>query len=136
MHRRSIELRNHLSGVPTLYTDGEGNMNECVMRVFIQLPGVRDLRHVHKLHERESGELGSGWFKVPKDSPAGEGQGRNPGMYTSEQSDRPIVPKKLSNKAPSIIVICPRGSGDGGGKGPDQGEPVQDRQVPYTVTEA
>jgi hypothetical protein len=41
----------------------------------------------------------------PEDSPAGEGQGRNPGVYTSEKSDRPIVPGKLSNKAPSIIVI-------------------------------
>lgn len=38
-----------------------------------------------------------------EDSPAGEGQGRNPGVYTSEKSDRPIVPEKLSNKAPSII---------------------------------
>lgn len=41
----------------------------------------------------------------PRDSPAGEGQGRNPGVYTSEKSDRPIVPGKLSNKAPSIVVI-------------------------------
>jgi len=39
----------------------------------------------------------------PEDSPAGEGQGRNSGVYTSEKSDRPIVPEKLSNKAPSII---------------------------------
>ena len=49
----SIELRNHRLGVPTLLDDGEGNMNECVMRVFIQLPGVKDLWHVHMLHERE-----------------------------------------------------------------------------------
>ena len=55
----------------------------------------------------------------PEDSPVGEGQGRNPGVYTSEKSDRPIVP----------------GGGDGGGKGPDRGEPVKVRQVPYTVTE-
>jgi hypothetical protein len=41
----------------------------------------------------------------PEDSPAGEGQGRNPGVYTSEKSDRPIVPEKLSNKAPSIVAI-------------------------------
>jgi len=26
----------------------------------------------------------------PEDSPAGEGQGRNPGVYTSEKSDRVI----------------------------------------------
>ena len=33
--------------------EGEGNMKECVMRVLIRLPGVRDLWHVHTLHERE-----------------------------------------------------------------------------------
>ena len=37
-----------------------------------------------------------------KDSPVGEGQGRNPGAYTSEKSDRPIVPEKPSNKGLSI----------------------------------
>jgi len=76
-------------------------MNKCDMRVLVQLPGVRDLWHVHTLHEREPGDLGSGCCL--EDSPAGQGQGRNPGMYTSEKSDRPIVPEKLSNKAPSII---------------------------------
>jgi hypothetical protein len=59
------------------------------MRVFVQLPGVRDLWHVHTLHERES-RLGGLWYS-PEDSPVGEGQGRNPGVYTSEKSDRPIV---------------------------------------------
>jgi len=79
-------------------------MGEYAMRVLIRLPGVRDLRHVHKLHEREPGELGNGCYKCLTDSPAGEGQGRNPGVYTSEQSDRPIVPEKPSNKTPSIIA--------------------------------
>ena len=80
VHRRSIELRNHRSGVPTLSSEGEGNMNKCDMRVLVQLPGVRDLWHVHKLHEREPGDLGGGCCFVPKNSPAGEGQGRNPGV--------------------------------------------------------
>jgi len=57
VHRRSIELRNHHSGVPTLLDEGEGNMNECDMRAVIRLPGVRDLWHVHTLHEREPGGL-------------------------------------------------------------------------------
>ncbi len=124
VHRRSIELRNHHSGVPTLLDEGEGNMNECDMRAVIRLPGVRDLWHVHTLHEREPGDLGSGCCL--EGSPAGEGQGRNPGVYTSEKSDRLIVPEKPSNKAPSIPMNSgPRGCGDGGGKGPDQGEPVK-----------
>ena len=73
----------------------------------------------------------------PEDSPVGEGQGRNPGAYSSEKSDRSIIPEKPSNKAPPIpIKPGPRGGGDGGGKGPDRGEPVKVRRVPYTVTEA
>jgi hypothetical protein len=33
-------------------------MNKCGRRVLIRLPGVRDLWHVYKLHERKSGDLG------------------------------------------------------------------------------
>ena len=93
-------------------------MGECAKRVLIRLPGVRDLWHVHTIHERES-RLG-GTVVSSEDSPAGEGQGRNPGVYTSEKSDRPIVPEKLSNKAPSIpIKSGPRGCKGGrkGGRG-------------------
>jgi hypothetical protein len=82
-------------------------------------------------------EVSEAAVNSPGDSPAGEGQGRNPGVYTSEKSDRPIVPEKLSNKVSSIpIESGPRGCGDGGGKEPGQGEPVKVRQVPYSVTEA
>jgi hypothetical protein len=66
VHRRSIELRNHRSRVPTLLDDGEGNMSECAKRLLIRFPGVRDLRHVHKLHEREPGDLGRGCCIVPE----------------------------------------------------------------------
>ena len=41
-------------------------MSECAKRVLIRLPGVRDLWHVHKLHEREPGDLGRGCCIVPK----------------------------------------------------------------------
>jgi len=73
VHRRSNELRNHRSGVPTLSYGGEGKMNECVKRVLIRLPGVRDLWHVHRLHERESGDLGSGCVSSQRQS----GRGRS-----------------------------------------------------------
>ena len=81
-------------------------------------------------------EISEGAVYSPEDSLAGEGQSRNPGVYTSEKSDGPIVPEKPSNKAPPIGSRGPGGGGDGGGKGPDQGEPVKARQVPYTVTGA
>jgi len=50
-------------------------------------------------------EVSEAAVNSPEDSPAREGQGRNPGVYTSEKSDRPIVPEKLSNKAPSIVAM-------------------------------
>ena len=46
--------------------DGEGHMKECVMRVLRRLPGVRDLWHVHTLHEREPEDLGRSCCIVPK----------------------------------------------------------------------
>ena len=36
------------------------------MRVLIRLPGVRDLWHVQKLYERESGDLGRDCWIVPR----------------------------------------------------------------------
>ena len=36
------------------------------MQVLIRLPGVRDLWHVYKLHEREPGDLGRGCCLVSK----------------------------------------------------------------------
>ena len=39
---------------PELCLDGEGNMNKCDMRVLVQLLGVRDLSHVHTLHDMRS----------------------------------------------------------------------------------
>jgi hypothetical protein len=54
-------------------------------------------------------EISEGTVVSPGDSPAGEGRGRNPGVYISEKSDRPIVPEKLSNKALSIIDIMTTG---------------------------
>jgi hypothetical protein len=41
-------------------------MNKCDMRVLVQLPGVRDLWHVHTLHEREPGELGRDCHEIPR----------------------------------------------------------------------
>ena len=104
VHRRSIELRNHRLGVPTLLDDGEGNMSECAKRVLIRLPGVRDLWHVHTLHEREPGELGRDCHEIPQTVLPGKAKAAIPACGASEQSDRPIVPEKPSNQAPSIVV--------------------------------
>jgi hypothetical protein len=92
------------------WTMGKATWAGAIARVPVQLPGVRDLWHVHTLHEREPGDLGSGCYL--EGSPAGEGQGRNPGVYTSEKSDRLIVPEKPSNKAPSIPITRDHGAAE------------------------
>ena len=90
----------------------------------VQLPGVRDLWHVRTLHVREPGELGRGWQEVPLPVGLGKAGGRNSSKDAAEQSDRFILPEKPLNKGPSILMESgPRTGGDGGGKGPDQGEP-------------
>jgi RNA-directed DNA polymerase len=114
-------------------TVGKAIWTGAIARVLAQLPGARDLRHVRKRHVREPGELGSGWGWGSAASPAGEGRGHNPSMYTAEQSDRPIVPEKPSNKVPSTLSKGPRSGGDGGGKeASGQGEQVSDRQGLHT----
>ena len=86
-------------------------MSECAKRVLIRLPGVIGLRHVHKLHEREPGELGSDWRAVPLPVRLGKAEAEIPaGVLPSSTrrkrlrcaSDRLIVPEKPSNKGLSI----------------------------------
>ena len=81
-------------------------------------------------------EISEGAVYSPVDSPAGEGQGRNPGVYTSEKSDRPIVPEKPSNKAPSNIANDHGAAEVVEERGLTKGNLFQVRQVPYSVTEA
>jgi len=66
--------------------------------VLVQLPGVRDLLHVHTLHVRKPGELGNDWRRVSLSVRLGKAEGRNTSVYASEQSDRPIGPEKPPNK--------------------------------------
>ena len=80
---------------------GKAIWDGAIARVPFQFPGVRDLLHVRTLHVREPGGLGSEWRRVPPSVRLGKAGGRNPSMYASEQSDRPIVPRKPSNKGPS-----------------------------------
>ena len=75
------------------------------MRVLIRLPGVRDLWHVYKLHERQSRLSLAGLLSSPADSPFGEGQGRNPGVYTSEKSERQIIADLGCLISPNFITL-------------------------------
>ena len=62
--------------------------------------------------------------RVPLPARLGKAGGRNPSKNAAEQSDRFILPEKPLNKGSSILVESgPWTGGDGGGKGPDQGEP-------------
>ncbi len=56
-HRPAIELRNHLSEVPTLLDDGEGNTVYVVIQRDTHRPrGVRDPEHAWTLYAREPGD--------------------------------------------------------------------------------
>ncbi len=56
--RPAIELRNHPSGVPTMWTEGEGNTVYCAgQRVVYRPRGVKDPEHAWTLYAREPGDL-------------------------------------------------------------------------------
>ena len=120
VHRRSIELRNHRSGVPTLLDDGEGNMNEGAKRALIRLPGVRDLWHVHKLHEREPGDPANWPCWVAPRGPRRESK-----EYDGDERVREVGQLHSTCEALEQGLRCAVVCGEGGGKGADQGESVQ-----------
>lgn len=62
--------------------------------------------------------------EVPLPARLGKACGRNPSTHVTGQSDRLIVPKKWSNKAPRVARATVGDGGDHGGKGPSQGELV------------
>ena len=127
MYRRSIELRNHRSGVLTLLDDGEGNMGWCDsasasptprsqrpapcayapcaeagLQLRFQPVGLTG-RRVKPTPRR--GELGNDWRRVSLSVRLGKAEGRNTSVYASEQSDRPIGPEKPPNKGSSTRDI-------------------------------
>ena len=91
-----------------------------------QGPGaVRDPVHAPKHLVREPGDptFGPGGWRL---GPQREPEKGIPEMNERGKSDSPIVPRKPSNKDDATAVAC----GGGGGKGADQGELGQAKQVP------
>jgi hypothetical protein len=78
---------------------------------------------------RESPDATGG---VPSSVRLGKACGRNPSVHAAGQSDRSIVPKKWSNKAPQVARATARDGGDHGGKGPGQGELVSEPHTYHT----
>lgn len=97
LRRRGIELRNHLSGASTLYSYGEDNTVRSVRRGAYRPTESKTLcmRRSSMYGNRESLEATE---RVPSSVRLGKVSDHNPSMYATGQSDRPIVPQKLSNK--------------------------------------
>ena len=114
-HRRGIELRNHHSGVPTVFCQREGHMGSDDKREL--RPDVTESETLstcgHSMREnRETPE-----------TPTTDGVGGRPekvnsqasGMHVSGESDDPIVPAKPANKTgqPEAESAEGRGSAKG-----------------------
>ena len=94
-----------------------------------------------EIRQPSGGELPLNQKRHPKDGESAEGFHPALGwshyralMCVEDQQVRSFY--EIESGLRSLIKSGPRGCGDGGGKGPDQGEPVKVRQVPYSVTEA
>ena len=99
LRRRGIELRNQTSGVSTLCNYGEDNTVRTARR------GAYRPTESETLSMRRSSMYGSresleATECVPQSDRSGKVSSRNPDMYATRQSDRPIVPEKPSNEGP------------------------------------
>ena len=121
LHRRGIELRNHPFGASTLYSYGEDNTVRSVRRGAYR-PTESETLCMCRSSMRGNRESPEATERVPSSVRLGKVRDHNPSMYVTGQSDRPIVPRKPSNKGFVAGKDRLPTGGDGGGKGPDQGE--------------
>ena len=99
LRRRGIELRNQPSGALTLYCYGEDNTVRSDRRG-AHRPTESETLCMRRSSMRGSRESPEATEQVLSSVRLGEVCGRNPSVYATGQSDRPIVPEKPSNKGP------------------------------------
>ena len=95
--RPGIELRNHESGVPTLYCQAEGHTQESVQGEFFGDPAQSKTPGMFGNSVRENREA----LAAPAASsgPAGEGSSRTSSTNAAGESDGSVVPSKHPNKS-------------------------------------
>jgi len=99
LRRRGIELRNQPSGASTLCHYGEDNTVRSDRRGAYR-PTESETLCMRRSSMRGSRESPEATEQVLSSVRLGKVCGRNPSMYATGQSDRPIVPGKPSNKGP------------------------------------
>jgi hypothetical protein len=97
LRRRGFELRNHHFGASTLCYNGEDKTVCSVMRVAYR-PTESETLCMCRSSMRGNRESPGATELVLSSVQLGKVRDRNPSMYVTGQSDRPIVPQKPSNK--------------------------------------
>lgn len=97
--RPAIEPRNQKHGMPTPLSEAEGYIGQDAMRESCSDPARSETLSMSGSLTNRNREISS----VPMQSVGGAGkaQSHNPAIHAGEKSDRPIVPKKPSNKGES-----------------------------------
>ena len=98
--RPAIEPRNQNSGMPTLLSEAEGNMEHDDNRKPCTNPTRSETLCMSGSFSHGSSEISSVSGALWPDG-IGKVNDRNPIIYADEKSDTPIVPKKLPNKGVS-----------------------------------
>jgi len=97
LHRRGIELRNQPFGASTLYSYGEDNTVRSVRRGAYR-PTESETLCMCRSSMRGNRESPEATERVPSSVRLGKVRDHSPSVYVTGQSDRPIVPRKPSNK--------------------------------------
>ena len=100
LRRRGIELRNQTSGVSTLCNYGEDNTVRSDMRGAYRPTESETLTACVEVPCAGAGRAWKRLGDVLHRDRLGKVYDRNPDVYATRQSDRPIVPGKPSNKGP------------------------------------
>jgi len=110
--RPGIELRNPRSGVPTSWTEGEGNTMRGVSASRVTDPAESKTPSMHGRSMSENREIPSvseSLLRKARPDRSGKACGRTPDMHAGGKSDTSVVPRNAGNKASPCVI-----DGDGG----------------------
>ena len=132
--RPAIELRNHPFGTPTSLSGREGNTirDDSASRVIGPAESKTLSMRESSVPENREIPAAPAAGRKPWKGRSGKACGHNPDVYAAGKSDRPIVPRKLPNKAGAAASgaeeVAARGPGQGEDSSPKPGM-VQSAQV-------
>jgi len=110
--RPGIELRNPRCGVPTLWTEREGNTRRGASASRVIGPAESKTPCMHGCSMSENREIPSVSVPLPRKARpdrSGKACGRTPDVHAGGKSDTSVVPRNAGNKASPGVI-----DGDGG----------------------